>query len=190
MLIAKCVVCLRASNKKIPSYCSVRGWIFISFNPNRKNRHFYLLPSDENRRRKWFALCGGRANRKPGYICARHFETNVYERNLKYELLLSVPLKQIRTRPHGLTISAADTRQKRDRPEEASAGLPKPKRSLLSVSATDSGYPYGRGLRCKTKAVSTFHLPIPNMEGKYYLQVQTNCIGYFQSLHGSYSAGP
>lgn len=79
----------------MPTVCIVRDC------NNRKvkgdnNTHFYRLPKDEKLRKKWIEVCGTQQNRTSGYVCSRHFESNAFQRNLKYELLdLPVPPSQI-----------------------------------------------------------------------------------------------
>ncbi|XP_050705256.1 uncharacterized protein LOC126990614 [Eriocheir sinensis] len=62
-----------------------------------KNIHFFSLPKEKDLRKKWIELCGTHNNRSSGYVCSRHFESNAFERNLKYELFcLPVPPSQIK----------------------------------------------------------------------------------------------
>ena len=46
----------------------------------------------KNLEKKWIEICDKKKNRISGYVCSLHFESTVFERNLKYELLnLPVP---------------------------------------------------------------------------------------------------
>ena len=56
------------------------------------NINFHILPKDPEIRNKWIEICQTNKNRTTGFVCSRHFESNAFERNLKYELLeLPVP---------------------------------------------------------------------------------------------------
>ena len=80
----------------MPTVCIVQKCNAVRLKGD-KNIHFFSLPKDKELRKKWIELCGTHNTRSSGYVCSRHFESNVFERNLKYELLgLPVPPSQIK----------------------------------------------------------------------------------------------
>ena len=71
----------------MPNNCAVFG----CFSNREKNAGliFHSFPKDSHTRKKWVHLCKRRdnINVERAQICGLHFEADVYERNLMYELL-------------------------------------------------------------------------------------------------------
>ncbi|XP_068220124.1 THAP domain-containing protein 2-like [Palaemon carinicauda] len=81
----------------MPNNCAVFG----CFSTRTKNPDliFHSFPKDSETREKWAHLCkrADHINVENALICNRHFEADVYERNLMYELLdKPVPRNQMK----------------------------------------------------------------------------------------------
>ncbi|KAG0710592.1 hypothetical protein GWK47_022465 [Chionoecetes opilio] len=85
----------------MPTVCIVRGCKSVHWKGTKQ--HFHHLPADEELRGKWIEISGATKKRKSGRICSRHFESNAYKRNLKYELLgLPLPPSCKRFKPRAV----------------------------------------------------------------------------------------